>query len=375
MKTATRSFDRNQLKLGFFGLNCSGGLSATLVPERWEGSWDKILAAATLADNAGLDFLLPLGRWRGYGGKTDHNGGVMETLSWAAGVLACTRNIMAFSTVHVPLFNPVVAAKQMATADQIGKGRFGLNIVCGWNQKEFDMAGVDLNEHERRYDQGQEWVDIMTRAWIEDEPFDYEGDFYQVHGVLAKPKMSGRGKPLMVCAANSGTGREFAARNCDMMFTGIKTEIDEISADIVSLKATAKTYNREIGVFTNCYVVCRPTLKEAEEYHHYYAVEMADKEAAANLVEGRNVRGRFDNLPDYMKKNLHQRAAGGNGAFPIVGAPDDVAELLVRLHTQGIDAFAMGFVNYVDHFPFFRDEVLPRLERAGVRKPPLQLNF
>jgi len=73
-----------------------------------------------------------------------------------------------------------------------------------------------------------------------------------------------------------------------------------------------------------------------------------------------------------MKKNLHQRAAGGNGAFPIVGAPDDVADLLVRLHKQGIDAFAMGFANYVDHFPFFRDEVLPRLEKAGVRKPPIQ---
>jgi len=371
MEAALRSFDRNKLKLGFFGMNCSGGLSATLVPERWEGTWDENLKAARLADEAGLDFLLPLGRWRGYGGETDHNGGVMETLSWAAGMLASTSHIMAFSTVHVPLFNPVVAAKQMVTADQIGKGRFGLNIVCGWNQKEFDMAGVALNEDERRYDQGQEWVDIMTRAWTEDEPFDYEGDFYQVRGVLAKPKMFKGGKPLMVCAANSGTGREFAARNCDMMFTGIKTEIDEISADIGGLKETARSYGREIGVFTNCYVVCRPTRKEAEEYHEYYAVEMADKEAAATLVEGRNVRGRYDSLPEYMLKNLHQRAAGGNGAFPIVGDPDDVADLLIRLHEQGIDAFAMGFANYVEHFPCFRDEVLPRLVKAGVRAEPL----
>jgi alkanesulfonate monooxygenase SsuD/methylene tetrahydromethanopterin reductase-like flavin-dependent oxidoreductase (luciferase family) len=51
---------------------------------------------------------------------------------------------MAFSIVYVSLFNPVVAAKQMVTADHISQGRFGLNLVCGWNHDEFDMLGVDL---------------------------------------------------------------------------------------------------------------------------------------------------------------------------------------------------------------------------------------
>ena len=78
-------------------------------------------------------------------------------------------------------------------------------------------------------------------------------------------------------------------------------------------------------------------------------------------------RGRFDDLPEEMKRNLRQRAGGGNGAYPIVGDPDQVAGKLLRLHEAGIDAFAMGFANYVDHLPYFRDEVLPRLEDAGVR--------
>ena len=51
----------------------------------------------------------------------------------------------------------------MVTADLIGGGRFGLNIVCGWNKDEFAMAGVEMNAHEARYEQGQEWVDIVTR--------------------------------------------------------------------------------------------------------------------------------------------------------------------------------------------------------------------
>lgn len=362
-----RSFDRHKLKLGLFGLNCSGGLSATRAPERWEGTWEQNLAAAKMADAAGLDFLLPLGRWKGYGGEHDHNGGSLETITWAAGILAATENIMAFGTVHVPLFNPIVAAKQMVTADQIGGGRFGLNIVCGWNEDEFNMAGVEMNAHGERYEQGQEWVDIVTRAWTSDEPFDYDGVHYSVKGALMKPKPASANRPMIVSAGSSDRGREFAARNSDMMFTGIRTAVDEIADDIAPLKALAQSYGQDIGMFTNCYVVCRPTRKEAEDYHDYYALEMADTGAVDTLVARRNRRGKFDDLPEEMRRNLRQRAGGGNGAYPIVGDADDVASLLIRLHAAGIDAFAMGFANYTDHLPYFRDEVLPRLAEAGVR--------
>ena len=59
-----------------------------------------------------------------------------------AGLLASSKRITVFGTVHAPLFNPIIAAKMMMTADHIGQGRFGLNIVCGWNEDEFEMFGV-----------------------------------------------------------------------------------------------------------------------------------------------------------------------------------------------------------------------------------------
>ncbi len=111
--------DRNKLSLGLFGANCSGGLATSTFPERWEATWDNNLALARMADEAGLDFMLPLGRWIGYGGTTNHNGSNFETLTWAAGILAATRRIMAFGTVHVTLINPVFAAKQMVTCHHI----------------------------------------------------------------------------------------------------------------------------------------------------------------------------------------------------------------------------------------------------------------
>ena len=239
--------------------------------------------------------------------------------------------------------------------------------MCGWNEDEFNMAGVEMNAHAARYEQGQEWVDIVTRAWTSDEPFDYVGIHYSVKGALMKPKPVSKNRPMIVNAGNSDAGRDFAARNSDMMFTGIRTAVDEIPGDIAPLKAQALSHGREIGMFTNCYVVCRPTRKEAEEYHDYYAVEMADTAAVDALIERRASRGMFDNLPEEIRRDLRRRAGGGNGAYPIIGDADDVASQLIRLHQAGIDAFAMGLANYTEHLPFFRDEVLPRLSDAGVR--------
>ncbi|HTV30975.1 MAG TPA: LLM class flavin-dependent oxidoreductase, partial [Xanthobacteraceae bacterium] len=132
----------NKLQIGLFGPNCSSGRAVTLVPERWSGDWSDCLRLAKMMDEAGLDFILPIGRWKGYGGETDYQGATYETITWATGLLAATKRLVAFGTVHAPIFNPVVAAKEMVTADHIGEGRFGLNIVVGWNEGEFDMFGV-----------------------------------------------------------------------------------------------------------------------------------------------------------------------------------------------------------------------------------------
>src|SRR5262249_58850191 len=58
----------NKLQIGLFGANCSSGRAVTLVPERWSGSWPDNKKLALMADQAGIDFLLPIGRWKGYGG-------------------------------------------------------------------------------------------------------------------------------------------------------------------------------------------------------------------------------------------------------------------------------------------------------------------
>src|SRR6185437_6100882 len=135
----------------------------TKVPERWQANWDDIARVAQLADDAGLDFLLPLQRWRGYGGATDPRGWCMETLTHAAGLASVTSRIAIFATAQVPIVHPAYAARAIASIDHISGGRAGLNVVCGWNEHDFAMFdAVDVGG-DKRFDQGTEWIRIFKR--------------------------------------------------------------------------------------------------------------------------------------------------------------------------------------------------------------------
>src|SRR6476620_7049543 len=173
-------YNANRLKIGLFGANCSSGRAVTAVPERWSGRWADNLKLAQMADAAGLDFLLPIARWEGYGGDTDYPGATLATLTWASGLLASTKRITVFGTVHAPLFNPVIAAKEIVTADHIGEGRFGLNIVVGWNEGEFAMFGVEQRDHEKRYEFAQEWLDVVKTIWSPKQDFDFDGHYLKL---------------------------------------------------------------------------------------------------------------------------------------------------------------------------------------------------
>lgn len=369
--SARRSMQNaNTLKLGFFGQNCSGGRYVTLAKESWAATWEDNLRAATLADDAGLDFLLPIGRWKGYGGKSDYAGTSFETITWAAALLAATKRINIFGTVHAPLFHPIIAAKQMVTADHVGGGRFGLNIVAGWNEDEFGMFGIAQKDHETRYRQTQEWIDAIKRTWDEDD-FDFPGEFYDLAGVREKPKPWGNSHPLIMNAAISDDGRAFGVRNCDALFTATGYAFNEEALakarnEITSLKDAAAAAGREIDVYTNGTLLCRPTHQEAVDYHHYMCVEQADWEAVDNMIR---MRGRNKDSTPAEIEVLRNRYATTSGGFACIGTPDEIADQLETISRTGFTGIGLTSPHYVNEFHYYTEEILPRLERKGLREP------
>ena len=363
-RDASRMFNRNKFKLGLFGLNCSGGLTLTKAPQRWDASWDNNLTATRMADAAGLEFVLPVARWHGYRGETDTEGTAFETLTWASGLLAGTKEISAFGTLHVAFINPVFAAKQVVTADHIGQGRFGLNIVSGWNAGEFEMFGITLKEHDERYVYSEEWLAIAKRIWSEPEPFDFDGRYFQLKGVLGKPKPYGGGRPLLMSAGSSPAGRAFASAHADCLFM-IINKFETLADDARGVRAAAG--GRKVGVFASGHMMARRTQKEAEEFYHYIVHEMGDWEGAENLIVTRSAQQR--STPPEVLRAMKERAVSGTGTFPIIGSWDYAAETFKRLSDAGLDGMAVGLVNYVTEAPAFYEEVLPRMERLGLRSP------
>ena len=248
----------NPLKLALFGSNCSGGRAYANVPERWDASWPNNLALAKQADAVGIECVIPIARWKGHGGDTNPNGISFESITWACDLLAETRRLNVFCTIHVPLNPPVVAAKQMATADHIGQGRFGVNLVCGWNEDEFQMFGVTRLEHDTRYEQGEEWWSIVKRIWAGEGPFDHEGTHYRFRAVEGAPGPYGGRDPLVMNAGSSPAGRRFAIRHSDLHFDVVRTPEDNVER-ITETRRLGREHGRDVQVWTPTGIICRPS--------------------------------------------------------------------------------------------------------------------
>ncbi len=360
--------NRNRLKIGLFGANCSSGRAVTKVPERWSGSWADNVRLAQMADEAGIDFMLPVARWRGYGGDTDYQGATLETVTWATALLAKTKRLTVFGTVHAPLIAPLIAAKQFVTADHIGEGRFGLNIVCGWNEGEFSMFGATLRDHEQRYDYAQEWIDAVKLAWSSDREFDFDGQFLHLKNVRAWPKPFGGTRPVIMNAGASPTGQAFAIRNCDALFMSTRlATLESYMANVKGVKDLARAEGRELGFYTVGVITCRPTMREAEDYYRHSVVENADWNAVDSILAMKNISPRTHPMDVFTR--IRNEYATGMGGLPLVGDPDYIARELSILSEAGLTGIGVSFVNFVDELPYFCDEVLPRLERIGLREP------
>jgi dimethylsulfone monooxygenase len=273
-------FNDNKLKLGLFGVNVSNGWAITTVEGRHEVTWPTSLAIARTADKHGYEAMVPVARWRGFGGESNFNGTNFETYTWAAGLGQATDDICVLTTSHVPTIHPIVAAKQATTVDHITNGRFALNVVCGWFTPELEMFGVPQMEHDTRYDYAAEWIEILKLLWSREDEFDYEGKFLRVSKGFAMPKPIQKPFPALMNAGGSGKGRHFAAKYCDMAFVVLAShDLAEGKAQIDAYRKLAREeYGRELQIWGNCYVVHGDTQQEAEAELNRYVIERATRQ-------------------------------------------------------------------------------------------------
>lgn len=360
-----RFFSQHKLKLAVFGTNVSNGCSMTFVDGTIKVDWNESLRIAQAAEQAGFDAIIPVARWKGLGGKINFNHRCFETYTWAAGLAASTRKIFVFSTSHVPTVHPVMAAKQAVTIDHISGGRFGINVVAGWNTAEIAMFGTPQREHDERYRYSDEWLTLVKRLWTEPGLFDFAGQFFQVDGAYAEPKPVQRPYPLIMNAGLSPAGRRFAAKHADLTFVAVP-DLDTARTVISEIKALARTeFGRDILVFLMTYIVCADTEQEAREFARYYVYDKGDWEAVRDVLSVL-----VPNSQSASKEQWEAMAANliaGYGGLPLVGTPHQIVDGMLRMSDAGADGITVSWVNYESGLAQFRMDILPLMENAGLR--------
>lgn len=358
---------RNRVKFGVFGIN-GHGAAFTHHPDRFGGEWDAIVRVAKMADRLGIEAFVSAAHWKSFGGEGHYSGNLMETFTWAGGIAAVTENIAPISTLHLTLNNPMFVAKAEATVDLISNGRAGMNLVLGWYKPEMDMFGYELPEHSDRFELADEWMHIFDRLWSGEPTFDFKGKHFDIKGAFSQPKGVQK-RPVLLNAGSSPRGKEFAAKHCDIAFVNARNpDPAAIKEQVQAYRTEARAkFGREIQIWMSAYVVLRDSMDEAKAYTHDYIVTHGDDVAVGNLIR-HNVPD-SDKMPPEARERLAYALKAGFGGYPLVGTADDIAGKIGALSEAGVDGFLLTWLDYEGGLARFGAEVLPRLEKAGLRQP------
>ena len=334
---------------GVFLPIANGGWIVSNTTPPLDGGWTQNRDAAIAAEQAGFDFAMAMGKWRGFGGQTDHWGASLEAVTLLAGIAPLTSRIKLWATMHAILFNPVVAAKMIATLDQISGGRAGLNIVAGAFQGEFAQMGAwdESLTHDTRYDLAQEWTQILKRLWSEPR-VDFHGAHFDLTDCVCEPKPVSQ--PRLICAGMSPRGFDFSVREADGCFIGGRTE-DETRTASLRAKELASAMGKTIKTYAMVTVVWADTDAAAEAKAATYR-DGLDEGAVAGMLESYGATANA----------MTARAQGAFMTQTAIGAPATVAEKIEQFvrHCE-LDGLMFVFDDYPSGLAMAGREILPRL--------------
>lgn len=247
----------------FIPINNNGWLLSTTSPQ-YMPSFDLNKEIALKAEKYGLDFLLSMIKLRGFGGKSQFWEYGLESFTLMAGLAAVTEKIKIFATCPTLVIPPAFAARMCNTIDSISHGRFGLNLITGWQQPEYSQMGLwPGDEHFRnRYNMLDEYAHILRELW-ETGRSDFKGRYYQMDDCLVRPTPTGEMK--IICAGSSEAGLAFSAKWADYAFClgkGVNTPTAFSDNNERLAMATART-GRDVKIYVLIMIIAAETDEEA----------------------------------------------------------------------------------------------------------------
>lgn len=144
--------------------------------------------------------------------------------------------------IVLPLRNPVVLAKELASLDVVSGGRLLAGFGVGYIDAEFQAVGVPRSERQNRMD---EYLRALRALWTMPSP-QYEGRFCSFSGIDARPRPMRAGGPPMIVG---GEGPKAFARAVSMANGWYGFDPDDLSGCLDGLRDAASAHERpeELG--------------------------------------------------------------------------------------------------------------------------------
>jgi FMN-dependent oxidoreductase (nitrilotriacetate monooxygenase family) len=340
----------------------------------------------------------------------------------ALGALAtATTRIGLIATCSTTYTEPFNLARQFASLDHISGGRVGWNIVTSWLATAAgNYGGDDPLSHDERYQRAEEYMRVVTALWdswrddavLDDRaggvyaragsirPINHRGAHYQVTGPLNMPR-GPQGRPVFVQAGSSETGRRFAARHAEAVFTAQmeKATAKDFYADLKRLAVAEGRSPDQVLVLPGLSPVIGGTEADAQRIASELN-ELSDPEVGRKRLSGRFGGHDFSHLPldkalspeDFPDPATVQAArsrpeviiglvrrekptlrqllgymAGARGHFVTAGAPEQIADLIEDwLRDGAADGFNLMPPILPAMLEAFIAEVVPLLRRRGL---------
>ena len=258
-----------QIKLGFILHGVGRTWNDWRHPDRDVNASTSLTAykeQALTAEAAGFDFLFVADSLSITEKSSPHYLNRFEPITVLSALAAVTQRIGLVATLTVSYSEPYNVARQFASLDHLSGGRAGWNVVTSWlGDTASNFSKAEHPPHEVRYRIAAEYVDVVRGLWdswedgahvgnkdsgqfVDPEKLhrlDHDGEFFQVRGPL-NIKRAPQGQPVIFQAGQSEDGRNFAARQAEVLFTHAPT-LEEGQDYYRDLKARAAGYGRAPG--------------------------------------------------------------------------------------------------------------------------------
>jgi dimethylsulfone monooxygenase len=370
------------LHLSLFAWNVRSGLSATKAvladPARHRDFWEWPSASRLLraAERAGFDSQLQYGMWSGYGGTTGWNDSSLDFATGAAASAAVTERLGLFTTVHVGYrFHPLLIAKITAATDFISGGRLGVNLVAAADAHDYAQFGFDqAMSTPDRYAEVDEFTTLLKYLWTSEEPVDFEGERFQAYGAQVQPRPASSPRPLLMSAAGSDAGIDFAARQCDAIFvTDVSGSQAGFARKAEQVHSAAARHGRKVRICAMCYVVMEDTDAKAAETARWLEDEidfdaLATYSGRVGWARDRREAAPADDPYLGLGEELYKRLGVGMIGYQLIGSYATVAERLAGLYEAGIEHVALCFFDPHRGVEQVGEHLMPLLRKRGLRR-------